>query len=113
MLHYRYKERIKTYAETFHLEFYRPLGKAVRLVEHVAKVGSGHTYNLYADNNVFYAFQTKGADYMKLGPSHIDLCHDSVLDPLVVLFPLAIIMFLYISIGIVCDIMRKVKVKKD
>ena len=39
MLHYRYKERIKTYAETFHLEFYRPLGKAVGLVEHVAKVG--------------------------------------------------------------------------
>ena len=72
-----------------------------------------HTFNLYVDNNVFYAFQTKGADYMKLGPSHIDLCHDSVLDPLVVLFPLAIIMCLYISIGIVCDIMRKVKVKTD
>ena len=35
----RYKERIREYAKTFHPDFYRPLGKAVGLVEHVAKVG--------------------------------------------------------------------------
>ena len=35
---FRYKERIERYAETFHPDFYRPLGKAVGLVEHVAKV---------------------------------------------------------------------------
>ena len=42
---------MKEYAETFHLEFYRPLGKAVGLVEHVAKVQSvGHTYSARAQD---------------------------------------------------------------
>ena len=58
-------------------------------------------------------FQTKGADYMKLGTSHVDLCQDSVLDPLVILLALAIIVLIYVSICIICDIMKKVNAKTN
>ena len=82
-------------------------------MEHVAKVGSaGHTYIIDNDKKYFPSFQTKGADYMKLGASHVDLCQDSVLDPLVIFLPLTSILLLYISICIMCDI-HQVKIKID
>ena len=50
---------------------------------------------------------------MKLGTSHVDLCQDSVLDPLVILLALAIIVLIYVSICIICDIMKKVNGKTN
>ena len=47
---------------------------------------------------------------MKLGAAHVDLCQDSILDPLVIVIPLTIIVSIYKSIFIISNI-HKVKVK--
>ena len=48
---------------------------------------------------------------MKLGAAHVDLCQDSVLDPLAIVFPLIISVSIYKSLFIMSGNIHKVKLK--